>query len=123
MITKMKTNHRSARMRVWRGAWVLLLLTVFLRGFTISAAEIKIYAGGVAGISSLTNPAASATFRAAGGGLYLHNDGWAKLSLAEQRQVLNCFRGLPVGIELGFKEGGGPWAARLHDGYLALGIK
>lgn len=39
-----------------------------------------VFAGGVAGIEDLTNSANSAAFRAAGGGLYLHNSGWGLLN-------------------------------------------
>ncbi len=83
----------------------------------------SVYAGGVAGVESLADPEASAVFRELGGGLYLHNNGWARLSGAQQREVVRIFAGNPVAIELGFKEGAQAWANRLRDGYLALGLK
>ena len=95
-------------------------------GAPATAHSMKIFAGGVAGVEALARPEASAKFREAGGGLYLHNNGWADLSPAQQRQTLANFKNLPVAIELGF--GGSPgaaqaWAERLRSGYLTLGIK
>lgn len=84
---------------------------------------IGVYAGGVAGVGALADPDSSKTFRALGGGLYLHNNGWADLSEAQQKQALTNFSGRPVAIELGFTEGAEAWAERLKSGYLALGIK
>jgi len=90
-----------------------------------AADEIAIYAGGVAGIEDLLSAQNTEQFRAAGGGLYLHNNGWAALSRAQQRQVLQLFNEHPIGIELGF--GAGPatnaWAQRFKTGYGELGIK
>lgn len=60
--------------------------------------SIKIYAGGVAGVEALARPETSAKFREAGGGLYLHNNGWASLSLTQKRQTLVNFKNLPVAI-------------------------
>ncbi|RLD11691.1 MAG: hypothetical protein DRI44_02950, partial [Chlamydiae bacterium] len=37
---------------------------------------IPVYCGGVAGVEALANPENSARYRACGGGLYLHNNGW-----------------------------------------------
>ncbi len=37
---------------------------------------IPVYCGGVAGVKALTHPENSAHYRASGGGLYLHNNGW-----------------------------------------------
>jgi hypothetical protein len=101
----------------------LLAFFLFVGAFPAAATDIQVYAGGVAGLAALTRPAVSARFRAAGGGLYLHNDGWGALTANEQRQILSLFRDRPVAIELGFKEGPEPWSRRLADGYLALGIK
>jgi len=84
---------------------------------------IEVYAGGVVGLDALTNAEASIKFRQAGGGLYLHNNGWAALTSRQQRQILAVFQDRPIGIELGFKEGGERWAQRLASGYLTLGIK
>ena len=84
---------------------------------------INVYAGGVAGVEALANPTTSVHFRKSGGGVYLHNNGWAALSPDQQRQVLVNFQNRPIGIELGFKESGDAWAMRLKDGYLALGMK
>jgi hypothetical protein len=88
-----------------------------------SPTGIEVYAGGVVGLDALTNAEASTKFRQAGGGLYLHNNGWTALTSLQQRQVLAVFQDRPIALELGFKEGGEPWAQRLASGYLALGIK
>ncbi|TAN36837.1 MAG: hypothetical protein EPN23_07645 [Verrucomicrobia bacterium] len=97
----------------------LLLVTL-----TCSAKEPIVYVGGVAGIASLTEGSASQKFRVAGGGLYLHNNGWASLNQAQQQQVLAHFAGHPVGIELGYGTGHAAqaWATRCKTGYLDLGI-
>lgn len=89
------------------------------------SSQIPIYAGGVAGIEDLVNPDNSDQFRTSGGGLYLHNNGWAALTLPQQREVLRLFESRPIGIELGF--GTGPatkaWANRFKSGYGELGIQ
>ena len=87
------------------------------------AEDITVYAGGVIGVEALTAAETSVKFRAAGGSLYLHNDGWEGLTLEQQKRVLTLFHGLPVAIELGFREGAEAWAERLSNGYLALGIQ
>lgn len=90
-----------------------------------SSDQIQIYAGGVAGFKDLLTAKNSEQFREAGGGLYLHNNGWAALAAAEQQKVLELFDDHPIGIELGF--GTGPaaeaWANRFKTGYGQLGIK
>lgn len=87
--------------------------------------EALVFAGGVAGVASLTDGSASQKFRAAGGGLYLHNNGWASLNREQQRQVLAIFAGRPIGIELGYGAGNAAqaWAGRCKTGYLDLGIR
>jgi hypothetical protein len=85
-------------------------------------AGTTIYAGGVAGLDALANPDNSIKFRMAGGGLYLHNNGWSRLTTVEQRQIVTTFQDRPVAIELGFKEGPAPWASHLKSAYLSLGI-
>ncbi|MCX6895088.1 MAG: hypothetical protein NTZ16_06230 [Verrucomicrobia bacterium] len=84
----------------------------------------QIFVGGVAGIEDLLVEKHSAQFRALGGGLYLHNNGWALLKPAQQRALLRMFKDRPVAIELGF--GGKPasaesWAHRLKTGYIDAG--
>jgi arylsulfatase A-like enzyme len=82
----------------------------------------QVFAGGVAGIEDLLTPAHSQQFRAAGGGLYLHNNGWAALSVPQQRELLRLFADRPVAIELGFRPSPEAWATRYRTGYAALGI-
>ncbi|MCR4415942.1 MAG: hypothetical protein NUV77_26300 [Thermoguttaceae bacterium] len=65
----------------------------------------------------LANPEHSAKLRAAGGGLYLHNNGWAGLSPEQQREVLQVFAGRPIAIELGFNPSAEAWAKRYRTGY------
>jgi len=108
----------------------MTLLTRLLAGLLILAcarleplyAEISIYAGGIAGVEALTDAGNSTQYRKAGGGLYLHNDGWARLDQSQQKQVLSNFTGKPIAIELGFREGASAWAARLQSAYLDQGI-
>jgi hypothetical protein len=99
--------------------------SLLLVALTCSAKEPIVYVGGVAGIASLTDGSASQKFRTAGGGLYLHNNGWASLNREQQRQVLALFAGHPVGIELGYgaDHAAQAWAARCKTGYLDLGIR
>lgn len=82
----------------------------------------RVFAGGVAGVEDLAVAEHSARFRAAGGGLYLHNNGWAALDAARRRQVLDVFAGRPIAIELGFNPDGTAWAHRFQTGYASLGI-
>jgi hypothetical protein len=115
---------------------LLVLVTMSSHGGTAAATTVtsgavaasarppKLYAGGVAGIADLLDASHSKRFRAMGGGLYLHNSGWAHLSDRQRREVLQIFRGAPVAIELGF----GPdapeaWGTALDEEYLNLGIK
>jgi hypothetical protein len=104
---------------------LLRVLLLFLLTSTSFAASpgIGVYAGGVVGGDALADSETSIKFRRSGGGLYLHNNGWAALTPVQQRQVLTHFQNLPVALELGFKEGAEAWAKRLESGYLALGIK
>ena len=86
-----------------------LLSGPFLAGSQAEAADVAntpatkaacaIFAGGVAGVADLTVSANSAGFRAAGGGLYLHNNGWGSLNVAQRKQVLEIFSNAPVAIE------------------------
>jgi len=107
----------------WNKSNYRLLLTLSLAlamtSFAADAAPTahpQVFVGGVAGIEDLLVENHSAQFRALGGGLYLHNNGWALLKPAQQRALLDIFKGRPVAIELGF--GGKPaaaesWAHRL----------
>lgn len=85
----------------------------------------RVFAGGVAGVEDLLKPQHSERFRAAGGGLYLHNSGWGALNLDQRREVLRVFSGCPVAIELGFGKGDAAeaWAQGFKTVYAALGIK
>lgn len=106
---------------------LLLVLAVGSAGTVRAAAPpaYQVYAGGVAGIEDLLNPTNSQAFRAAGGGLYLHNSGWGRLSRAQQQQVIKVFHGAPVALELGFGAGAHAqaWAAACKRSYLDLGLR
>jgi len=85
-----------------------------------------VFAGGVAGIEDLTNSANSAAFRAAGGGLYLHNSGWGLLNPGQRRQVLEIFSNAPVAIELGFgntPDAAKAWGSAYQRSYRDLGVR
>jgi arylsulfatase A-like enzyme len=79
-------------------------------------------AGGVSGVADLVAPEHSQAFRAAGGGLYLHNNGWGKLKDAERKAVLQLFKDRPVAIELGFAPSSQAWAECYRRAYLSYGI-
>jgi len=108
-----------------------LLLTLTLAVVMTSLAAVaaptahpQVFVGGVAGIEDLLVEKHSAQFRALGGGLYLHNNGWALLKPAQQRALLGIFKGRPVAIELGFGSnpaGAESWARRLKTGYINAG--
>jgi hypothetical protein len=90
------------------------------------AGEFAVFAGGVAGVEALAAATNSSAFRAAGGGLYLHNSGWGSLTLAQRQRVLVVFSNAPVAIELGFggaQSSAEAWAGACQKYYLDLGIK
>jgi hypothetical protein len=104
----------------------LLAVWQFLSAPAIYASEFAVFAGGVAGVQALTVATNSASFRAAGGGLYLHNNGWGSLNLEQRKQVLGIFSNAPVALELGFggsKSSAKAWATACRKNYLDLGIK
>lgn len=81
-----------------------------------------VFTGGVAGVSDLADPANSTQYRALGGGLYLHNNGWHLLSDAERLRVLEVFGDAPIAIELGFNPIDG-WPGLYENEYLRYGIE
>lgn len=107
-----------------RHLFVLILLTF---ATTVQAQEVlkgDVYAGGVEGIESMLRPTNHDEYRRKGGGLFIHNSGWAKLNLGEKRQLLRYFKDKPIAIEIGynFQVDQSPMAQWLHDGYLKEGI-
>lgn len=95
-------------------------------GVALPAADSpRIFAGGVAGVAALADAPASARFRAAGGGLYLHNNGWAALAPAQQEAVVRHFAGAPVGVELGFGVGdhARAWGKVWREKYAGHGLR
>ena len=132
IITMMKMRHHVIRCLNVR---TITLFAVLLLTFPqlIRAADAAgknssyaVFAGGVAGVADLTVAGNSSAFRAAGGGLYLHNNGWNSLTGAQRRQVLAIFSNAPTAIELGF--GGNDrsakaWAGACRRSYLAPGIR
>lgn len=116
--------------RMRRRAWLLgSVIAALVFAATITAARAgaspgggpQLYVGGVAGLTDLMDPAHSQRFRAAGGGLYLHNTGWMRLNWEQQEQILRIFSGASVAIELGFVNGA--WGNAYQKAYLAHGIK
>jgi hypothetical protein len=106
---------------------IALILLAFCFGLAphrtaAESARPALYAGGVAGIKDLLDPANSTMFRAAGGGLYIHNSGWAKLTPEERQRILQVFQGRPVAVELGFRSGAA-WGGVFKSNYLAYGIR
>lgn len=119
----MKTKHILAGLVA-----IIFALILMAAPATFSAPSVpayRVFAGGVAGIEDLLNPANSKEFRAAGGGLYLHNSGWAKLNLSQKQQVINLFQGSPVGLELGFGAGAraNAWDAECKRQFFDLGVR
>ncbi len=85
----------------------------------LSAKEkLIVLAGGVSGAADLTVDENSDTFRASGGGLYLHNNGWERLDDAQRRKALGLFKDRPLAIELGFKPSGKAWGNVYRRAYL-----
>lgn len=81
----------------------------------------QIYAGGVAGATDLLIAENSDDYRGSGGGLYLHNSAWGKLTIAQRRKILNVFHNTPIGIEIGNSPVN--WPEWLKGAYVDLGIK
>jgi hypothetical protein len=102
--------------------WAVLIFACCFGAPAAESANPALYAGGVTGIADLLDPANSQTFRAAGGGLYLHNSGWATFTPAEQARVLQIFRGRPVAIEFGYGSGRA-WGEVFEKHYATYGIK
>ena len=85
----------------------------------------RVFAGGVAGVASLADSESSARFRAAGGGLYLHNNGWAALSPEQRQAVVRHFATAPVAVELGFGVGdhAHAWGKLWREKYSGHGLR
>lgn len=91
-----------------------------------AAEAYKVYAGGVAGVEALAIATNSTAFRADGGGLYLHNNGWGRLDANQRRRVLEIFSNAPVAVELGFggnAKSAAAWANAWQRSYGKLGIE
>lgn len=130
-----RVQSLTAADRGWRGAdataglasggvtaaLVLAVMIAVAHAETQPGGRPQLYVGGVAGIADLLDPAHSQRFRAAGGGLYLHNTGWMRLDWKQQEQILRIFSGVPIAIELGFVNGA--WGNAYQKAYLAHGIK
>ncbi|MEM9416211.1 MAG: hypothetical protein AAGA29_12160 [Planctomycetota bacterium] len=86
-----------------------------------ATAPAPVFTGGVAGFASIVRAEHSADYRAGGGGLYLHNNGWEALDDDQRRQALTLFADRPVAIELGFHPIDG-WPALYRRAYLPHGI-
>jgi hypothetical protein len=86
--------------------------------------KVSIYAGGVAGITDLADPNNSKSFRAGGGGLYLHNSGWTPLDRRQKERILDVFKRSPIAIEIGYgvNDRVKAWATLVKTSYVDLGI-
>lgn len=84
--------------------------------------SVPVYAGGVAGILSLSDPANSDVFRAYGGGLYIHSYAWGSILDEERRKIISAFAGSPIAVELGFGAGPG-WGIIFQQHYQNYGIQ
>lgn len=81
-----------------------------------------VFTGGVFGIEDIVDADNSTDYRAAGGGLYLHNNGWHRLSEEQRAQALALFAGRPIAVELGFNPIDG-WPGLFQREYLPFGIE
>ena len=81
-----------------------------------------VFTGGVVGVQHLTEPDRSGKYRAAGGALYIHNDGWHRLSDKQRRLMLDVFQGAPIAVELGFIPIDG-WPKLYRRAYVPYGIQ
>lgn len=126
----MKTRIPSARLKLAKQNFTLGLSLLVLTGThaaeSIASAKYRVFAGGVAGVQALVEASNSTAFRSAGGGVYLHNNGWSRLDAAQRKAMLAVFSNSPVAVELGF--GGSPksaeaWAKSWQRSYQTFGIE
>ena len=124
-----ENNYFMMIPRCFGRAFVALVWFAGLLLWPVPAVQAEgwaVFAGGVAGVEALAAATNSVAFRAAGGGLYLHNNGWGALNPGQRRQVLEIFSNAPVALELGFggsESSAAAWAAACRQSYLDLGIK
>jgi hypothetical protein len=126
----MKTLIPSPRLKLAKKyftiALTLLVSAAAHAAEATTSAKYSVFAGGVAGVEALAVASNSVAFRSAGGGVYLHNNGWGRLDATQRKAVLAVFSNSPVAVELGF--GGSPksaeaWAKSWQRSYLTFGIK
>lgn len=96
-------------------------------GMVVSSARADappVVLGGVTTMQDLLNPANTADFRAAGGGLYLHNNGWDDTlsSNAQKRAVLAEFPNEQTTVELGYSDPPAQWSNHFQSDYINLGV-
>jgi len=84
-------------------------------------ASAVVFTGGVAGIEAIVEADHSTDYRASGGGLYLHTNGWQLLDDGQRRQALAHFADRPLAIELGFNPIDG-WPELYRQTYLPYGV-
>jgi hypothetical protein len=105
--------------------WLVLPALAFLQT-AAKADDFTVLAGGVAGVQALAEASNSTAFRAAGGGVYLHNNGWGRLDAAEREKVLKIFSNAPVAVELGFggsSKSAEAWAKSWRRSYGSFGLQ
>lgn len=105
--------------------WLIVAVSTVALRAAAPEPRPRIFAGGVAGVAVLAQAEASARFRAQGGGLYLHNNGWAALTPDEREAVVRHFVGAPVAVELGFGVGdhARAWGKLWRENYAPHGFR
>lgn len=101
---------------------VAFLLVVSSTALGQQTPRTNVYAGGINGLTSLLQESNSDDFRTKGGGLFLHNSGWGKLSDRQREDLLKVFKGKPIAIEIGYHGGHEAWASNLKGYYIDKGI-
>jgi hypothetical protein len=91
---------------------------------TLPQAMSPVVMGGTINETDLLTAANSATYRALGGGLYLHNTGWGELTTAQKAQVMQVFAGTGAQhIEFGFNDNPSAWSSLYTSSYLPAGVR
>ena len=91
---------------------------------TLPQAMSPVVMGGTINETDLLTAANSATYRALGGGLYLHNTGWGELTAAQQAQVVQVFAGTGAQhVEFGYNANPAAWSGLYTSSYAPRGVR